>query len=339
MQKLVVVAVFIICLLQAITSTAQTDSIVAPKPTEKKPILCKIKMQDGSVYQDFIEKQTDSLLFVKSSSGVLIHVPKKQVTNIDFVDGHTTKDSTGNMTFHIPSIANNYYVATSNAFLLKKGEIYGSSSDFLFYNINYAINQNFSLGVSSSFIAVPIMLHAKANFEISKKLFLGVDGVFGSGSWISPKSYGGGGLLKLTYGDTKSNFTVLGGYGDVDYFINRGRGRRGRRGGGFGGGGNSHYQNYNAAIIGVAFSYAISPKIYFVAEAFAAPVVAIANVTSPNGATQAGFYGFSPAIRTNIKHNISWVVGLNGFLTTSTSRLGTTIGGLPLPYVGFSFRL
>jgi len=339
MQKLFVVVIFIVCFFTTSTSNAQTDSIIAPKPAEKKPILCKIKMQDGSVYQGFIEKQTDSLLYVKSSSGVVIHVPKKQVTSVDVIDGHTTKDSTGNMTFHIPSIANNYYVTTSNAFLLKKGDVYGSSSDFLFYNINYAINQNFSLGVSTSVIAVPILLHAKANFEISKKLFLGVDGVFGSGSWISPKSYGGGGLVKLTYGDTKSNFTVLGGYGDVDYFIQTRRGRRGRRGGGFGGGGNSHYQNYNAAIIGAAFSYAISPKIYFVAEAFAAPVVTITNVTNPNGATQAGFYSISPAIRTNIKHNISWVIGLNGFLTTNTSRIGTSVNGLALPYVGFSFKL
>jgi hypothetical protein len=337
MQKLLVVAVFIVCLFTTSTTNAQTDSIAAPKPAEKKPVLCKIKMQDGSVYMGFIEKQTDSLLFVKSGSGVLIHVPKKQVTSIDFVDGHTTKDSTGNITIHIPKIAQNFYVATSNAFLLKKGEVYGSSSDFLFYNINYAFSHNISLGISTAIAAAPIMLHAKANFEISHKLFLGVDGVFGSGSWLSSKSYGGGGLLKLTYGDVKSNFTVAGGYGDVDYFLQARRGGRGRRGGGTTG--SSHYENINAAIISAAFSHAISPKIYFVMEAFAVPNIAIANVTNPNGVTQVGFYSLSPAIRTNVRPNMSWVFGVEGFFSTSTSHLGTTNNGFALPYIGFSFRL
>jgi hypothetical protein len=338
MQKLLVITIFITCLFTTIASKAQTDSITAAKPAEKKPILCKIKMQDGSVYVGFIEKQTDTLLYVKSSSGVLIHVPKKQVTSIDFIDGHTTKDSTGNITIHIPKIAPNYYVATSNAFLLKKGEVYGSSTDFLFYNINYAFSQNISLGISTSALAAPIMLHAKANFEISKKLFLGIDGVFGSGSWISSRSYGGGGLLKLTYGDVKSNFTVSGGYGDVDYFVQPRGGRRGRRGGGATTG-TAHYENINSALIGAAFSYAISPKIYFVTEAFAAPNIAIANVSNLNGTTQVGFYSLSPAIRTNIRLNMSWVFGVQGFFSTFTSRLGTTSNAFALPYIGFSFRL
>jgi len=338
MQKLLVVALFIVCLFTTSTSIAQSDSIAAPKPAEKKTILCKIKMQDGSVYMGFIEKQTDTLLYVKSSSGVLIHVPKKQVISIDFIDGHTTKDSTGNITIHIPKIAQNYYVATSNAFLLKKGEVYGSSTDFLFYNISYAFSQNISLGISTDILAAPIMLHVKANFEISRKLFLGVDGVFGSGSWISSRSYGGGGLLKLTYGDVKSNFTVSGGYGDIDYFLQARRGGRGRRGGG-GTTSTSHYENINSALIGAAFSYAISPKIYFVAEAFAVPNIAIANVTNRNNATQSGFYSLSPAIRTNIRPNISWVFGVQGFFSTSTNYYGTTSNTFALPYIGFSFRL
>ncbi|MFI5141573.1 MAG: hypothetical protein ACHQII_04370 [Bacteroidia bacterium] len=332
MQKILVVTIFIVCFFKTITGNAQTDSVTAPKPVEKKHILCKIKMQDGSVYTGFIDKQTDSLLYVKSGSGVLIHVPKKQVVSIDFIDGHTTKDSTGNITIHIPAIAHSYYVATSNSFLLKKGEVYGSSADFLFYNINYAVNQNFSLGISTSPIASPIMLHVKANFEISHKLYFGLDGVFGSGSLISPRSYGGGGLLKLTYGDFKTNFTISGGYGDVDYFVQV---RRGRRGGPPTG--TSHYENFNTTIISAAFAHALSPKIYFVLEGFAVPNINIANVTNPNSATQIGFYSLSPGIRTNFSPHLSWILGINGFFYTSTNKYGTMGSGLALPYAGFSF--
>ncbi|HKC69358.1 MAG TPA: hypothetical protein VKG26_14080 [Bacteroidia bacterium] len=337
MQKLLFVIVFMICLIKATTGNAQTDSIPAiPKPAEKKPVLCKIKMNDGSVYKGVIEKQTDSLLFLKSSSGVLIHVPKKQVSNIDVIDTYTTKDSIGNITFHVPSVASNYYVATSNAFLLRKKEVYGSVSDFLFYNINYAFNQNFSLGVSTSAAVIPIMLRVKTNFEIGRKLYLGFEGVFGDGSWVSPRSYGGGGLAKLTYGDTKTNFTFSGGYGDVDYFMGgryRGRGRRG----GFGTPG--HYQNYNSAIFEFGFSQAVSQKIYFVLEAFAAPNIYGTRVTNPKDPNQAGLYSLSPAIRTNIRHNLSWAFGLNGFFAHTTTQNGVVANHiLGVPFIGFSYK-
>jgi hypothetical protein len=316
MQKLFVVIFFMACFLKIATSSAQTeDSIHIANPAKKKHLLCQIKMLDGSTYHGFIEKQTDSLLYLKGSSGVLIHVPKQHVSSIDFINGHTTKDSAGNITIHIASIAHNYYVSSSNAFLMKKGEVYGSSSYFLLYNINYAFNQHFSLGVTSSILAAPIALRLKTNFEIAHKLYLGVDGLFGSGSWLNSNSYGGGGVLKLTYGDTKTNFTALGGYGDIDYYIQVRRGSRGGRG-------RSHYQNYESAIIGVAFSYAISEKIYFVGEAFAAP--------------QVNLFTLSPAIRTNLKQNFSWVFGVEGLLNT---RSGTSMPLLAFPYIGFSFRL
>ena len=320
MQKLLVLVFFIACLLKTCEITAQEDSINPIKSVQKKPLLCEIKMHDGSLYKGYIEKQTDTLIYLKSSSGVFIHVPKNQISSIDFINGHSTQDSTGNFTIHIPAISNHYYVMSSNAFLMKKGEVYGSSSYFIFYNLNYAFNQHFSLGVSTSPLAAPIMLHAKLNFEVAHKLYLGIDAFGGSGSWINPKSYGGGGIAKLTYGDVKKNFTISGGYGNIDYFSMPRKTRQ--RGGGGRGRTQGHYTDYNSAIIGAAFSCPISHKLSFVAEAFAAP--------------QIGIYTLSPAVRTVIKQNISWVIGLEGFLN-ATKGISTPL--IALPYVGFSFRL
>jgi len=313
------VFVFFLFILSFFLTHAQEDSISPVKPLAKKPVLCEIKMNDGSSYKGYIEKQSDTLIYLKSSAGVLVQVPKKQVAGIDFINGHTTQDSTGNLTIHTPNISNYYYVASSNALLMKKGEVYGSTSYFVFYNLNYAFNQHFSLGVSATPLAAPIMLHAKLNFEIARKFYLGVEGVGGSGSWISPKSYGGGGLVKLSYGDVKKNFTISGGYGNVDYYVmSRRRPRRG--GGGFGRA--AHYTDYNSAIIGAAFACPVSHKLSFVAEAFAAP--------------QIGIYTLSPALRTVIKTNISWVFGLEGFLNT-TNGVSTPL--IAIPYIGLSFRL
>jgi len=320
MQKFVFVLFLMTCLVKTNKIIAQEDSINTIKHIEKKPLLCEIKMHDGSLYKGYIEKQSDTLIYLKSSAGVMVQVPKKQILSIDFINGHTTQDSTGNLTIHIPNISNHYYVTNTNAFLMKKGEVYGSSSYFVFYNINYAFNQHFSLGISTSPLAAPIMLHAKLNFEIAHNLYLGVEGLGGSGSWINAKTYGGGGVAKLTYGDVKKNVTVSGGYGNLNYYVTPRQLRRG--GGGRGGRNPGHYIDYNSVLIGAAFTCPISHKLFFVAEVFAAP--------------QIGIYTLSPAFRTVIKPNISWVFGIEGFFN-STPGISTPL--IALPYFGFSFRL
>jgi hypothetical protein len=218
----------------------------------------------------------------------------------------------------------------------------------IFYNLNYSFSEHLSLGVSSGIILAPILLHVKANFEVSRKLYLGIDGMGGSGSWLTYKSYGGGGLIKLTYGEHKKNFTVFAGYGDVNYYPlpfggsgaggyghNGGMGgggyghhHGGRHGGGGGGlfGGNRTDHIYNSIIAGAAVSIPISKKLYFVGEVFAFPEI--------------GAYSVSPAIRTASKKNISWVFGLEA---SYQANIGSNEFGVfrhpLLPYIGFSFKL
>jgi hypothetical protein len=259
------------------------------------------------------------------------------------VKSHPINDTSDVTTQHPTIIADKYYVATSNAFLFKRKEFYGSSNDLLFYNLNYSFSEHFSVGISTSPLLMPILLHVKANFEVARKLYLGIDGMGGSGSWLSYKSYGGGGLIKLTYGEHKKNFTIFVGYGDVNYFeISgfRGGGGSGRvgykggggvhhGGGGFGGGrrGGGNFDHiYNSVIAGAAVSMPISKKVYFVAEVFAFPEI--------------GAYSICPAIRTAIKKNISWVFGCEGNFQANTPGNRVGIYSKPLlPYIGFSFRL
>jgi hypothetical protein len=319
MQKLIVVAVCLICLLKINNIHAQTDSLYV-KPT-RNPVLCEIKMHDGSSYMGYIQQQTDSIIYLKSSLGVILHIPKHSVQNIYYVNRHSLQDTTGGIPVYHPFIADRYYVSTSNAFLFKRNEIYGSSDYLLFYNLNYALNQNFSIGVSSSVIGVPVAFHAKANFEVAHRLYLGVDGFMGSGSWIDPKTYGGGGVVKLTYGEAKTNYTFFAGYGDVEYFV-KPRRRRGRGGMGGGPGRPGYYNEYNSIIAGGALSTTLSTRMRFVLEAYAFP--------------QVNVYTLSPCIRLVTKPNVSWVFGLEGIFNT---KVGATEFVSAYPYIGFSFRL
>jgi hypothetical protein len=334
MRKIILLLITITYSLLTNNCFAQTDSI-APKHTTRKAVVCEIKMKDGSSYTGYIQQQTDSVITLKSDAGVELHIPKHNVKDIFYVKSHPINDTSDVTTRHPTIIAEKYYVATSNAFLFKRKEIYGSSNDLLFYNFNYSINEHFCLGISSGPIVMPALLHLKANFEVGRKLYLGIDGMGGSGSWLSYKSYGGGGLVKLTYGEFKKNFTVFAGYGDVNYFgIGRfgGGGRGGYRhgGGGYMGGGRRRGGNfdhiYNSVIAGAAVSLPISSKIYFVAEVFAFPEI--------------GAYSICPAIRTAGKKNISWVFGIEASYQANIGSNEFGVFRQPLlPYIGFSFKL
>ena len=83
----------------------------------------------------------------------------------------------------------------------------------------------------------------------------------GSGSWIDPKTYGGGGIVKLTYGEVKTNYTFFAGYGDVEDYVMPHRGRGRRRGAGPGRGGPSYYKEYNSIIAGAAMSMTLTARI------------------------------------------------------------------------------
>jgi len=277
-----------------------------------KPKNCEIRMADGSSYKGTIEKQNDSLVWLKATSGVLIQIPKKQIASIDPVNESRKKDSLNpaksKSDFYI---GRRYYVTTSNAMLFRQKEVYLSSSYLVFYNLNYAFDQHFSLGISSSVIGAPLGMHVKANFALGPNLYLGVEGVAGSAMYLSPKTYGLGGVVKLTFGDTRRNYTFFGGYADLNIWM-KGSGRfyqyRSP----------SYYLRLGSPFAGVAVFLPMSHRSSFVAEAFAFPAVTI--------------YTCSAAIRTLGWQKLSFVFGIQviGNMSTNVNRAFT------LPYFGFS---
>ncbi len=294
---------------------SQSDSIIKPVKTPK---LCEIKMRDGSSYKGHIERQTDSIIYLKSSVGVLVLIPKHYVSNIDFLSGHTSHDTIGGgMHIHSPGIAQSYYVTSSNAFLMEKGKFYGSSSYLAFYTINYALSRNFSMGISTLIIGAPSGFHLKGNFEIAHKTYIGLEGTVGSLFYLSAKpSYGVGGTAKITYGDEKTNYTFFAGYTQTEYYTMQRGGRRRR------GPITYNYHDISAVFVGFAFSTQLSNKASFVGEFYTFPSVSVSTL--------------SAAIRTSAKQKTSWVWGLQSIGNFSAN---STRAFVLFPYFGFSFRM
>lgn len=314
MQRILFFA-FIICV--PILSLAQSDTIAKIQNNNR---LCEIRLQDGSVYKGRIETQTDSIIFLKSSGGVTVQIPKQNVSAVDFVNGHMLNDSLNGVVIHHTPVGANHYTTTGNAFLFNKGEVSGSSSYFIFGSVHYALNRNFAVGMASSIIGVPMGLHLKANFEVGHKLYIGAEGTAASLMYLGPKTYGEGGMLKLTYGDEYRHFTLYAGYFDVQYYVQpvRRAARKGRpavykKG--------NYYTDVSSPFAGIAFAARITPRTNFVCDFFAFPSIYI--------------YTTSFGIRGMARQRISWTGGfqliINQFPTIKTVYTA--------PYLGFSYRL
>lgn len=283
-------------------------------------MLTEIRMRDGTFYKGHIEKQNDSLIYLKSNGGVELIIPKKNVAAVNFINGYVRNDSVTGSQVHVAGIYSYYYTTTSNSFLFNKGELYGSNNYLAFLSINYAFTRNFSLGIATSVIGVPMGLHAKANFELSRKLYLGFEAVGGSMMYLNPKTWGSGGTLKLTSGDEHNNFTLYAGYFDAEFWV-KPKKRRGNQANLPLYSAGNYYLSFSSGFAGIAYAARLSEKVHFVADAFIFPVIQI--------------YTASIGVRGSSKQKISWSGGWQ-FIVNKVPSVNRTY---PTPYIGFGYRL
>lgn len=285
---------------------AQEDSLKVhrgPKP-------CEVHLTDGTFYKGIIEKQNDSLIFLRGSLGVLMLIPKKKVTEV-VSSRYALKDSVQKTKG--PSIGKRYYVTTSNATLFKSRQVFMSSSYLLFYSVNYAFDPHFSLGISTTAIGVPLGIQAKGNFSIAQQIHIGFECAAGSLMYLGPKTYGTGGVGKITFGNEVKNYTLFVGFADLEYWVQSRRGGRGRPpvpG--------NYYMRFTSPFAGVALLSPMGSKTCFVGEAFAFPNISI--------------YTASASIRTTGREKVSFVFGIQAIGNVSVGASSAFV----FPYLGFS---
>lgn len=273
--------------------------------------MCEVHLKDGSVYKGYVQMQSDSVVVLKASSGVVVRIPKNAVSEIDFSDVHQ-HDSVSIAVNSPLTAGHRYYVTTSSAFPFKKRETFAGVSYLIFFNFNYAFDRHFSLGVSSSVIGAPMGIQAKANFEAAHKVHIGFEAVAGGMMYLNPKTTAYGGVAKLTLGEQHRHFTFFGGYFNVHYWdMPRSRGKRPPRR-------SDHYVDYNTPFAGLAVFLPLSATLSFVSEAFAFPGISI--------------YTASAAIRTVRRQKFSFVFGIQTLANTNLS----ISRAFAMPYLGFS---
>jgi len=124
--------------------------------------------------------------------------------------GKTGSGSDEESTFEISDHRTRYFFAPS-AYILKEGELYYNTVYFLLHDIQYGLSDNFSVGLGTSVIGLPIYLTPKVSFPV------GEHSAFALGDMFIFGTYGTEALGNLVYGSFSTggpdgNTTIGAGY-------------------------------------------------------------------------------------------------------------------------------
>ncbi len=106
---------------------------------------------------------------------------------------------------------NTRYFFAPSAYNLKKGESYYNTIYFLIHDIQYGVNDYFSIGMGTTIIGLPLYFTPKLSFPVGKKSAVGVGDLLMLGTWgtnfLGNLAYG-----TFSNGGRNGNFTVGAGY-------------------------------------------------------------------------------------------------------------------------------
>ncbi len=195
--------VFLFCIFSAPiiwsqTSEIDTNTYVVIKSNNQE-FIGKILSDDGRE------------ILMKTSTIGNIYIYKSDIKSIVLISD--TKSQIINGEYRGSGVFTTRYQFSTNAFSILKGENY-SKINLGGPEVHFAVSNNFSIGVMSSWIASPIGLALKYTFPTrNEKVNFGVGTIMASSGYIAQgRIWGGLHWGMLTIGDRKNNITFSAGY-------------------------------------------------------------------------------------------------------------------------------
>ncbi len=248
---------------------------------------------DGTQYIGQILRQDAREVLLKTQELGEIIIPKHEIKSISEAEksGRSWKGGSA-----APNRMGTRYFLSTNALPLKKDDSYIKLHYGLFGDAQFAINDNFSMGVMTSYITVPLIATPKVSFKVGEKVHLGAGAMLGWTSFAYPSGWGAFGYGMATFGDYDKNLNLSVGYGAV------------------GGGGNVFSMNTPLMSLGGCLrvgksAWLILDSYGFVIDDFAV-IIAI------------------PGVRWQTKPSVNWEIGAGGVIVD-----GTTV---PVPMISWS---
>lgn len=143
-------------------------------------------------------RSQDGRILIIPSYEILSRKPLSQITKVN-----------GKVVFQNPHPSRYFY--GPSALPMVKNELYINSVYFLTAQVQYGLTDNFSAGITTSFLLSPIALTAKYSLKLDENSHLAFGGMGGSFSWIDPEEYWGLAFASYTLGNSESNISVSAG--------------------------------------------------------------------------------------------------------------------------------
>lgn len=199
---------------------------------------------DGTEYIGKIIKSDEREILLQTTSIGKIYIPKHEIKSIKEINA---ADINGKGYIGEDDFATRHFL-TSNGHALGKGNNY-AQINLWGPDVEFGIGKKLTVGIMTSWFAVPLIGTVKYSFELAPKAHLGVGALVGTLSWANPEGYGALPYASFTLGDRKNNITLTGGY--------------------FTAGTNGN--TTNQALVSVAALSRISKKVTFVFDSFIVP--------------------------------------------------------------------
>lgn len=189
-------------------SLAQTDSSSTVDST-----FYLIKKTDGGEFYGFILSDDGREILLKTVNIGKIYISKSDIESITVIktekinaDGTVKYEN-----FRATGPFTTRYYFTTNALPIEKGENY-AMIHLYGPEVHFAINDNFSLGVMSTWIASPIALAAKYSFDSETDVHFSLGTIVGSSGYLlNAQAFGGLHWATVTKGDREKNISLSAG--------------------------------------------------------------------------------------------------------------------------------
>lgn len=182
-----------------------------PSDTSATAQLYLITKNDGTEYIGKILSDDGREVLILTESLGKIYIPKSEIKSITKIEDeaaifHGEYRQEGPFTTR--------YAFTTNAMPIKKGENY-ALINLYGPEVHFAVSDNLSIGVMSTWIASPLVLAAKYTVKKQNEnnINFSIGTLMGSSGYLNNfRGYGGLHFANLTFGDRMKNITLSGGY-------------------------------------------------------------------------------------------------------------------------------
>ena len=186
------------------TDTTKAKQLYLVTKLNKTEYVCEILSDDGR-----------EVLILTDQLGK-IYIPKSDISSIEKIKD---KSSVVRGEYYEAGPFTTRYSFTTNGFPLKKGSNY-AIVNLSGPEVHFAVTDNFSVGIMSTWIASPFVFVLKQSFKSSNEnIHYSVGALLGTSGYLGNFSYFGGlPFANVTFGDVKKNLTISAGYGFLGSF-------------------------------------------------------------------------------------------------------------------------